>query len=46
MRKFVFSEKGTYQFRVSHEMRMDELKGIFDLGLRLEKSKKRIHDEA
>jgi gliding motility-associated lipoprotein GldH len=46
MRKFVFSEKGTYQFRVSHEMRMDELKDIFDLGLRLEKSKKRIHDEA
>ena len=35
-----FPRKGTYEFKVQHGMRIENLKGIFDIGLRIEKYKK------
>lgn len=32
-----FKQKGNYQFRVKHLMRKDELKGVMDVGLRIER---------
>lgn len=32
-----FPEKGTYIFRIRHGMRTENLKGIYDIGLRIEK---------
>lgn len=41
MRKVAFPIAGTYSFRINQEMRTEELENLFDLGLRVEKSKKR-----
>jgi gliding motility-associated lipoprotein GldH len=35
-----FPEKGTYTFRVRHGMRNENLKGVYDLGLRISKIRK------
>ena len=32
-----FPAKGLYQFRVQHGMRVEDLKGVYDFGLRIEK---------
>lgn len=31
-----FPVKGTYQFKVQHGMRIEDLKGVYDFGLRIE----------
>jgi gliding motility-associated lipoprotein GldH len=33
-----FPLKGTYQFKIRHGMRTGDLKGVYDFGIRLEKS--------
>jgi gliding motility-associated lipoprotein GldH len=35
-----FPLKGIYQFRVQHGMRTENLKGVYDIGLKIEKYKK------
>jgi gliding motility-associated lipoprotein GldH len=35
-----FPEKGIYKFNIRHGMRIGDLKGVYDLGLRIEKAKK------
>jgi gliding motility-associated lipoprotein GldH len=35
-----FPIKGIYEFKIQHGMRMENLKGVYDLGLRIEKYKK------
>jgi gliding motility-associated lipoprotein GldH len=35
-----FREKGNYTFRIRHGMRNENLKGVYDLGLRISKIKK------
>jgi gliding motility-associated lipoprotein GldH len=35
-----FPVKGTYQFKIQHGMRVEDLKGIYDFGLRIEKISK------
>jgi gliding motility-associated lipoprotein GldH len=35
-----FREKGTYSFKVRHGMRTEDLKGVYDFGLRIVKAKK------
>jgi gliding motility-associated lipoprotein GldH len=35
-----FPLKGTYEFKVQHGMRVEDLKGIYDFGLRIEKIRK------
>lgn len=35
-----FPEKGIYSFRIRHGMRIENLKGVYDFGLRIEKLKK------
>jgi gliding motility-associated lipoprotein GldH len=35
-----FPVKGMYQFKIRHGMRMEALKGVYDLGLRIEKTSK------
>ena len=35
-----FPRKGIYEFRVRHGMRTEDLKGVYDLGLRIEKINK------
>ena len=35
-----FAQKGTYSFKVQHGMRAGDLKGVYDLGLRIEKLKR------
>jgi gliding motility-associated lipoprotein GldH len=37
-----FPRKGTYQFNIQHGMRKEELDGIYDIGLRIEKTGKQI----
>jgi gliding motility-associated lipoprotein GldH len=32
-----FPLKGTYQFKIQHGMRVEDLKGVYDFGLRIEK---------
>jgi len=32
-----FPFKGTYQFKIQHGMRVEDLKGVYDIGLRVEK---------
>ncbi len=34
-----FQEKGTYLFKIQHGMRIGDLPGIYDIGLRIEKGK-------
>lgn len=36
-----FSEKGRYSFRIRHGMRVENLKGIFDIGLRIEQANRK-----
>jgi gliding motility-associated lipoprotein GldH len=38
MRSVKFAEHGKYEFKISHGMRSPELKGIQDIGLRVEKA--------
>ncbi|MDQ1332578.1 MAG: hypothetical protein QG576_613 [Bacteroidota bacterium] len=33
-----FPVKGTYHFRIQHGMRVGDLKGVYDIGVRIEKS--------
>ncbi len=35
-----FPKKGIYEFKVQHGMRVENLKGVYDFGLRIEKFKK------
>ena len=35
-----FPVKGTYQFKVQHGMRIEDLNGVYDFGLRIEKISK------
>jgi gliding motility-associated lipoprotein GldH len=35
-----FPRKGTYEFKIQHGMRIEDLKGVYDIGLRIEKYKK------
>lgn len=35
-----FPQKGTYQFRIMHGMRMEDLKGVYDIGLRISRTSK------
>jgi gliding motility-associated lipoprotein GldH len=35
-----FPLKGTYEFRIQHGMRVENLKGVYDFGLRIEKIRK------
>jgi gliding motility-associated lipoprotein GldH len=35
-----FPIKGTYEFKIQHGMRIQDLKGVYDFGLRIEKIKK------
>jgi gliding motility-associated lipoprotein GldH len=35
-----FPEKGVYHFKIRHGMRVENLKGVYDLGLRIESAKK------
>lgn len=35
-----FPEKGTYHIRIGHGMRTENLKGVYDIGLRIERLKK------
>jgi gliding motility-associated lipoprotein GldH len=40
MKNVVFPIAGVYTFRINQEMRTEELRNLFDIGLRVEKSKK------
>lgn len=35
-----FPLKGTYQFKIQHGMRIEDLEGVYDIGLRVEKIRK------
>lgn len=35
-----FPEKGTYQIKVQHGMRLEDLKGVYDFGIRIVRSEK------
>ncbi len=35
-----FPVKGTYQFKIQHGMRVEDLKGVYDFGIRIEKFSK------
>lgn len=35
-----FPLKGTYQFKIQHGMRIEDIKGVYDLGVRIEKTGK------
>jgi gliding motility-associated lipoprotein GldH len=35
-----FPKKGTYEFKIQHGMRIENLKGVYDIGIRIEKYKK------
>jgi len=35
-----FPVKGTYQFKIQHGMRIEDLKGVYDFGVRIEKISK------
>jgi gliding motility-associated lipoprotein GldH len=35
-----FPVKGTYQFKIQHGMRVEDIKGVYDFGLRIEKISK------
>lgn len=37
-----FPRKGIYQFNIQHGMRKEKLEGVYDIGLRIEKSRKQI----
>lgn len=34
-----FPSKGIYHFKIQHGMRVEDLKGVFDIGVRIEKSR-------
>ena len=35
-----FPVKGTYEFKIQHGMRIENLKGVYDFGLKIEKYRK------
>jgi gliding motility-associated lipoprotein GldH len=35
-----FPDKGIYEFKIQHGMRIENLKGVYDIGLKIEKYKK------
>lgn len=35
-----FPKKGLYEFKIQHGMRIEDLKGVYDLGLKIEKIRK------
>lgn len=37
---FKFGEPGTYKFRIQHQMREDDLKGVMDVGIKVVRSEK------
>ena len=37
---YTFPAKGIYQFKIQHGMRVEDLKGIYDFGVRIEKISK------
>ena len=43
LKRTYFPVKGEYTFYINHEMRQDQLKNVLDLGLRLEKSAKKLY---
>jgi len=45
LKRTYFPVKGEYIFYVKHEMRVDELKNVLDLGLRIEKSAKKVYTD-
>lgn len=45
MKKIVFPVPGKYIFKINHEMRVNELCNLFDLGVRVEQSKKKLYKE-
>jgi gliding motility-associated lipoprotein GldH len=45
MRKLIFPSKGKYTFLINQEMRQDHLKNILDLGLKIEKAKRKTYTE-
>ena len=45
LKRTYFPVKGEYIFYVKHEMRQDKLKNVLDLGLRIEKSAKKVYTE-
>ena len=45
LKRTYFPIKGQYSFYVKHEMRQDKLKNVLDLGLRLEKTAKKVYTE-
>ena len=45
LKRTYFPLKGTYTFYIVHEMRQEKLKNILDIGLRLEKSPKKVYTE-
>lgn len=45
LKRTYFPLKGIYTFHIVHEMRQEKLKNILDIGLRLEKSPKKVYKE-
>lgn len=45
MKKIQFPITGKYRFYITQEMRQQDLKNILDVGMRLEKSKKKIYTD-
>lgn len=45
MKKIIFPVKGKYKFLINQEMRQDHLKNILDIGLKIEKAKRKNYKE-
>ncbi len=45
MKRILFPVKGKYLFKLNHEMRIEKLKNIFDVGLRIDHSVKKVYKE-
>lgn len=45
MKKIMFQHKGKYKFLINQEMRQDHLKNILDIGLKIEKAKRKNYKE-
>ncbi len=45
MKKIMFQAKGKYMFNINQEMRQDHLKNILDIGLKIEKAKRKNYKE-
>ena len=44
-KKMYFKSKGTYTFFINQEMRQERLQNILDIGLKVEKSKKKVYSD-